>query len=412
MRAIYHNATNAKECKRLVSESAPRALRAQSEVEDWLALRHAPQLTPRAINSLLEHFGNARAIRDASQSELASFNVSATTRRFLARPVSAKYDKDLRWLDDPLNHIIPKSADEYPEQLKNLAGAPIMLFVRGDVSLLSDPQIAIVGARKPTPLGAEYTREFAAAFARKGLVVTSGFAQGVDAYAHRTAVAVNTPTIAVLGTGVDVCYPRKHRGLAEEIVQNGTLGALVSEFSVGTPPRGENFPQRNRIISGLSLGVLVVEAGYKSGALITARHAAEYGRDVFAIPGSIRNPMAQGCHKLIQQGAKLVQSPDDVFAEIAGHIQLDLSEALPEDLELDKESGKEFDKHGGHDGKSDNKLDKKQSKLLELVGYDPVMIDTIVERSQLPVTEVIPVMLILEMKGYIASDNGFYTRIK
>ena len=368
------------------------------KVEDWLALFHAPGLKPKTLDALLDHFGDARSVCAASASELAEFNVSQAAQSFLRAPASEFYDADLRWLDDPLNHIVPKPSPSYPAQLKNLSGAPPVLFVRGDVKLLNDPQIAIVGSRTPTPSGKEQVAEFAAALARKGLVITSGLAKGIDAGAHRTALNINAPTIAVVATGINVCYPSAHQSLAQRIV---ACGALVSEFSVNTTPRPEHFPQRNRIISGLAMGVLVVEAGHKSGALTTARFSGEYGRDVFAIPSSIRNPMAQGCHRLIQQGAKLVQSPDDVFVDIAARIQLE----PPADL------APEAPAKPGKAGTDDADLDAAYRGLLECMGYEPVMPDTLVERSGLAAAEVASMLLVLEMKGCVASDNGFYTRV-
>ena len=368
--------------------------------EDWLALFHAPGLTPNKTQALLEHFGDARAVREACVGGDAPFRLARETTAFLRAPASAACDADLRWLDEPLNRLVPRTSPDYPAQFEHLPGMPPVLFVRGDVGLLNDPQVAVVGARTPTPSGEEHAAEFTAALARKGLVITSGLARGVDARAHLTALKIKAPTLAVVATGLNLCYPKEHAKMSRRIVDEG--GALVSEFTVNAPPRVESFPRRNRIISALSLAVLVVEAGAKSGALITARLAGEYGREVFAIPGSIRNPMAQGCHFLIRQGAKLTQSPDDVFVDIASRIKLESPDLLEVAAEPDEPDG------SGETGQ----IDGAQRALLEHMGYDPVGVDTLVERCGLPVAEVASALLVLEMKGAVASTNGLYTRIK
>lgn len=360
---------------------------------DWLALRHAPGLTPKAAGALLAEFGDARTVREACACGDAPLRLGAETLAFLRAPASADYDADLRWAEEPLNHVVPKTSPDYPARFEHLPRAPMLLFVRGDVRLLNDPQIAVVGARKPTPAGEETAAEFSAAFARKGLAITSGLAKGVDACAHRAALRLKAPTLAVVATGLNKCYPPAHAELARQIAEGG---ALVSEFPANVTPRPEYFPQRNRIISGLSLGVVVVEAGEKSGALITARLAGEYGREVFAIPGSIRNPMTQGCHKLIQQGAKLVQSPEDVFVDLASQLRSEALEPAPDDAPQ---------------AATGEALDPAYRVLLDGMGYDPVGIDALVERCSLPVAEVASMLLVLEMRGLVSSNNGFYMRI-
>ena len=233
-------------------------------------------------------------------------------------------EADLQWLQSPAHDLITATDPRYPERLGQLPGAPLALFTRGDPELLGRPQIAIVGARSATPQGLENAQAFAAELCRRGLVVTSGLALGVDAAAHRGALAAGGLTIAACATGLDRVYPARHRDLAHQIIEEGLL---VSEFPTGVTARAESFPRRNRIISGLSLGVLVVEAANPSGSLVTARHAAEQGRELFAIPGSIHNPMARGCHRLIRDGAKLVETAADILEEIAPQLGLFLPDA-------------------------------------------------------------------------------------
>lgn len=374
--------------------------------EHSLALLHAPGLTHQAVTVLLKHFGNAgevcRAAKDGALAEHFNKHLSPDTEYFLKAPSGQAYENDLRWLEKPNRHLIPITAPEYPIRLREDKSAPIALFVRGDTTLLCDPQIAIVGTRQPTPAGAEITAEFAASLGRKGLIITSGLATGVDSHAHRAALRINAPTIAAVGTGLNVCYPRQNASLAEQIAESG---ALVSEFPCDTPAKREHFPRRNRIISGMSLGVVVVEAGYKSGALITARLAGEQGRDVFAVPGSIRNPMARGCHRLIGQGARLVQSPDEVFEGIAGRIS-------PEDLGRSSPGAPGAEDGDGKPAVCGEPPDKKHKQLLEQMGYDPVSPDTLVERCNQPAAEIASMLLVLELEGYVISQNGFYSRVK
>jgi DNA processing protein len=258
---------------------------------------------------------------------------------------------------------------------------------------LKDPQVAIVGSRHPTPGGLENTASFTKFLASVGLTITSGLARGIDAVAHETALTNGGISIAVAATGLDRVYPAMHRELAQRIASQG---ALVSEFPLGTPVKAQHFPQRNRIISGLSLGTLVVEAARRSGSLITARFAAEQGRDVFALPGSIHNPVARGCHKLIRQGATLVENPQDILEQLASQIELSDEPAL--DTAEDKDTSLTLD--------DDYRL------VLDTLGHDPTSIDTLVERSTLTSEAVSSMLLILELKGYVASTaGGLYVRL-
>jgi DNA processing protein len=272
--------------------------------------------------------------------------------------------------------------------------------VRGDPHLLSEPQIAIVGSRSPTPSGLEITRDFARRLARDGLVITSGLAIGVDGAAHAGALETGR-TIAVLGTGPDLVYPAAHRALARRIAESG---ALVSEFPPGQGPVAGNFPRRNRIISALSLGVLVTEAALKSGSLITARCALEQGRDVFAIPGSIRNPLARGCHALIREGARLVEDPTEIVADLAPQLRALLVAGA--DAPAQGASGvasgvPEQDRPSGPGG-----LDSDYRALLDAMGFDPVAPDELIARGPWSAREVSSMLLVLELEGHVSSSPG------
>ena len=291
------------------------------------------------------------------------------------------------WRDAPDHHVLEAGDPAFPPMLAELADAPERLMIDGDPSVLRLPAIAIVGSRNPTRGGERNAYEFARHIAGMGFVIVSGLATGIDAAAHRGAIDAGGLTVAFLGSGVDVVYPSRNAELAAAVATNG---ALVSEYPLGMAPRRGHFPARNRLISGLSLGTLVVEAAYRSGSLITARLAAEQGREVFALPGSIHNPMARGCHRLIRDGAKLVESADDIFAELGSlaGIALDragTAEALPAGNRLD---------------------DLEYVKLLETLGHDPVDMDSLAEKSGLTIEQVSSMLLILELDGTVEKLPG------
>ena len=291
------------------------------------------------------------------------------------------------WLQQDDHHLLRLGDDGYPELLAGIAGAPERLFVIGDPEVLHLPALAIVGSRNPTKGGAQNAFEFARHLASAGFCIVSGLAQGIDAAAHRGALAAGAATIAFLGHGIDRVYPAVNRDLAHAIARHG---ALVSEFPLGTAPNRTLFPQRNRLISGISLGTLVVEAARRSGSLITARLAAEQGREVFAIPGSIHNPLTRGCHQLIRQGAKLVEAADDIVAELAplaGH----LLQAADEP---------------GSPPATRSEADEEYVKLLEALGHDPVSTDELAARSGLTINQVSSMLLILELEGKIEKLSG------
>ena len=348
----------------------------------WWLLALAPDLGIAGIRRLLAHFGDAGAVVAGSRAELMAAGISHKAACAIHNPDQKALAVLEAWLAEANHHLVPWSADEYPSLLKEIARPPVVLFVCGSVDALSLPQLAIVGSRKATHGGNDNARNFAHYLALHGFCITSGLALGIDAAAHHGALAAKGKTIAVCGTGLDQIYPERHQELAALICETG---ALVSEFPLGTPPRSENFPQRNRIISGLSVGTLVVEAGLRSGALITARSAGEQGREVFAIPGSIHNPLSKGCHRLIRQGAKLVETARDIGEELSGllgemrqHTLFEPSAAVAEPSP-----------------------DPQYELLLEAMGWDPVSADLLVERTQLTADQVSSMLLILELDGRI-----------
>ena len=281
----------------------------------WLILADSPSLDGAALEPLLEKFGGVEQVIAAKPGELRAAGVPSPSLRHVSNPDEAHLAAGTAWLAAAADHhLVGWDDPRYPSLLRQIQHPPVALFVRGDPACLSLPQIAIVGSRNASAGGAETAHAFAAHLAGCGLAITSGLALGIDAAAHAGALAGGGCTIAVLGTGPDQIYPARHAGLADAIAGHG---ALCTEFLPGVPPLRENFPRRNRIISGLAVGTLVVEARLQSGALVTARRAVEQGREVFAIPGSIHNPLAKGCHRLIREGAKLVESADHILVELA-----------------------------------------------------------------------------------------------
>ena len=363
----------------------------------WLALNRVPGLGPRRGKALLQHFGGPRGVFEATDKDLAALELSQRTRQSLADPDWPGVEQDQAWLREACHHALPLAHPLYPKRLLETEDPPLLLFVAGSIDVLAAPQLAIVGSRNPTAAGRETAAAFANALAATGLVVTSGLAAGVDAAAHRGALAGGGKTIAVMGSGPERVYPREHVTLAREAAASG---AVTTEFCVGTPPRAQNFPRRNRIISGLSLGVLVVEAARRSGSLTTARSAMEQGREVFAIPGSIHNPLAKGCHALIRSGAKLVETVEDVLEEIA-------SQCVPPP---DTEPSNAVDATG-HPGPGGSDLDADYQLLLKSMAYERVAVDTLVSRTGLTPEVVSSMLLLLELKGFVASEpGGFYSR--
>lgn len=371
---------------------------------DWLVLSRISGLGYRCFSQLAGSDGSPLAVVNATSSQLAQSGLGTTGRNQLlayqrerdSHPLVEKIQQDQLWLEEEKHHLIPITSDAYPPLLKNIPSPPLVLYCIGDPDYLLWPQLAMVGSRNPSVSGKELANDFASSLATVGLMITSGLALGVDAAAHKGALSAGQPTIAVVGTGLDRIYPATNHELAKEIASNGVI---VSEFPLGTPPRAQNFPRRNRIISGLSLGVLVVEAALKSGSLITAKYALDQGREVFAIPGSIHNPMSKGCHSIIRQGAKLVETTEHILEDL-GSLALQQGQAV---LERDLE--------GGEQPKNTLHLDTlsaDQKICLQSLDHNPSSIDQIVARSGLPVHRVSGSLLDMELQGLLNSDGSHY----
>ena len=402
-----------------------------SDLKYWLGLLHAPGVGCTTFSALLEHFGSPEEVFAAVQGRFFSDLVNKSiirenTRRYLLNPDWSAVDKDLQWLSEQNNGVLTLNDPGYPKLLREIHDPPPLLFYRGEPRLFNHPQLAIVGSRNPSHNGEETAREFAKHLSHAGFVITSGLALGIDTAAHLGALAARKLTIAVAGTGLDRVYPARNRPLAHDIADHGVL---ISEFPPGTPPLAANFPRRNRIISGLSVGTLVVEAARQSGSLITARTAMEQSREVFAIPGSIHNPLARGCHALIRQGAKLVETANDIMEELGALMRLvDNPQHIHHDTQANTEYNAQPPNRSSHhrsclaaapDGDGNDVHNQKlndwlptleHQRLYAQLGYEPASIDTLVERSQLT-TETVSAMLVeLELKGCVTSNAGMYTR--
>lgn len=353
----------------------------------WLALMLIDGIGPRFIQRLLQEFDSPQAFLTTEPARLRAMGVVPRVLNSLAllrrkdSALLARLQLALDWQAQPGQQIICLDEPTYPAQLRQIADPPVVLFVRGNAALLHDPQIAMVGTRHPTALGAETARAFARDFSRSGLTVTSGMALGIDGACHQGALDVSGQTLAVWGTGLDRCYPARHRKLAGQIVAQG--GALVSEMWPDMGPQPGQFPRRNRIISGLSLGTLVVEASLNSGSLITARLALEQDREVFAMPGSIHNVQARGCHRLLREGACLVESVQDVLDVL----KLPLQAALQADS---------------------SEMCEPDSLLWRWLSFEPVSPDWLAQRSGMAIQEVMQGLLDLELEGQVLnSAQGF-----
>ncbi|HEV7609580.1 MAG TPA: DNA-processing protein DprA [Steroidobacteraceae bacterium] len=364
----------------------------ESAIRRRLAIAaRAPGLSAAQLTLLAADSPDFAVLERPDRATLAQFGLTTRTIGWLATPDEKLIAADLRWLDQSGSVLLPASAPAYPQMLRESPDAPALLYLRGDVRVLSEPQLAMVGSRNPTAGGKSTAREFACWFARAGLTITSGLALGIDAACHEGALAGDGPTIAVLACGLDQVYPREHEALARRIAASG---ALVSEFPPGSAPLPACFPQRNRIIAGLSHGTLVVEAARRSGSLITARLAGVAGREVFAIPGSIHNPLARGCHQLIRAGAKLVESADDVLCELKISLSAQLVASAP------TAPGAE------------PALDKEYKILLDALAFEPASVDSLIERTGMNSESIASMLLILELDGHVAPHpGGRYSRM-
>lgn len=365
------------------------------ELSCWLALARAPA-SNRVKFQLLEHCGSVTALFEPDERVWKGLDLPASLSRYLQRPDRHVLARDRDWVDSTGCSVLYPGHPQYPPQLAAIGDAPTVIYVHGDVAALSIPQVAVVGSRNPTPSGREHAAAFARALASLKLGVTSGLATGIDAAAHAAALSAGGLTVAVMGNGLDRVYPAANRQLAQAVRGHG---ALLSEFPPGAPPRAEHFPQRNRLISGLSLGVLVVEATLKSGSLITARLAGEQGREVFAVPGSIDNPLSKGCHRLLREGAKLTESVSDIVFEIAPML-------APTAQIADEAAAEDQNEEGSAVVNSaSNRM------LLRALGHDPASADTLVERTGLTAEEVSSILMDLELHGYVSSlPGGLYSR--
>jgi DNA processing protein len=356
-----------------------------NETAAWLRLTLIPGLGNAALRKLLAEFRSPPAILAARRAELRHF-VSADIAGLIADEANtAGLEQALAWVSEPMNHIVTLGDAAYPQLLLQTADPPALLYVKGRLELLNRPSIAIVGSRNATAQGTLNAADFARALSDAGLTIVSGLALGIDAAAHRGGLAGRASSLAVIGTGLDVVYPARNKSLAHELAERG---ALVSEFPLGTPALGSNFPRRNRVISGMSLGCLVVEAALQSGSLITARLANEQGREVFALPGSVHSPLAKGCHTLIKQGAKLVDAANDILEEL----QFPATQAA---LSASPVCGAEA------------------ARLLDQMGYDPCCLDVLCTGTGLGVDAVAAALLELELGGLVESlPGGHYRRTR
>ncbi|EIJ44139.1 DNA protecting protein DprA [Beggiatoa alba B18LD] len=371
-----------------------------TDIEYWLLLARAPTVGPVTFLRFLKHFGSPRNTMTAGRAEWAALGIKGELLHYLENPDKSAIEKDLHWLSLDNNYIITFADAHYPHRLSEIHDPPPILFVHGDYTLLNSQQVAMVGTRNPSHLGKEIAYDFAKNLAQAGFTITSGLALGIDAYSHQGALAATGRTIAVAGTGLDRVYPAQNRELAHQIAQTGVL---ISELPLGTPAKTQHFPRRNRIISGLSIGTLVVEASLRSGSLITARQAVEQGRDVFAIPGSIHNPLAKGCHALIKEGAKLVETAADVIEELFLHLPKQPETPAYPSATLPP-SEKRYTQH--------TELDSDYQRLLEYLYTEAQSIDNLVELSGLTAEAVSSMLLILELQGLVASQaGGLYVRL-
>ena len=354
---------------------------------------HRSNLPSHTLYNLLNHFGSAGSVLSASYGALQNAGLKDAAIQRIQAPDDAAIEKDQLWAEKDNHTILCVDDERYPAQLKTLSHPPYILFVAGDVDYLHQPQLAMVGSRTPTAAGKRTAFEFAKYLSESGLTIVSGLARGIDTACHQGAVEGLAGTIAVVANGLDSVYPASNTKLAQQIV---TQGCVLSESPLGTEPHKGLFPKRNRIISGMSLGTLVVEAAKNSGSLITAKHALQQGREVFAIPGSIHNPLARGCHSLIREGAKLVETAQDIIEELLPLVNFSSSSHTTAKMD---------------EAQTKVELDPAYQCLLDSMEYEPASIDELINRSKLGAAEIASMLLILELQGQVVSQNGQYSRI-
>lgn len=352
-----------------------------SEVKYWIGFNIVRGIGPAKVRALLDHFCDLRLAWEATADQLRAAGLdSRALKSLLAVREKLDLEAEVARLARAGVRVVTWSSPDYPDRLRHIYHPPPVLYLRGSLAPADEWAVAVVGTRRATVYGKEATRRIAGELARAGVTVVSGLAKGIDTAAHRAALEAGGRTIAVLGCGVDVTYPAENRNLMQRILEQG---AVISEYALGTPPESSNFPPRNRIISGLSLGVVVVEAAQRSGALITADFAAEQGREVFAVPGNMFNRTSKGCNRLIQQGAKLLLDVDDILEELNLTMvaqQLELKAIVPEN--------------------------ETESRLLKFLSGDPLHIDEIVRQAALPISEVSSTLALMELKGMVRQVGG------
>ena len=352
------------------------------------------------LRRLLDSHGTAQAAVVAGARDWASHGLTAPVCNAIRTPDAAALRNAAEWLQAPGHHLLGWRDAEYPPLLRRIASPPAMLFVAGDPTQLWRPAVAIVGSRTATAGGCTNAGQFARQLAKAGLCIASGLAAGIDAAAHSATLEAGGVTVAVLGTGPDIAYPARHQTLLERIA---ATGAVVSEHPPGTGPLRQHFPSRNRILAGLSLGTLVIEAALRSGALITAHQAIDAGREVFAVPGSIHNPMVRGCHRLIREGATLVETPQEVIDALTPLV-LDLARALQGELCASPLPSVA-------PAQSPLLAQTNYNRLWQALGHDPTGMDALEERTGLTVAELSAMLLTLELEGHVAAEHGRYCRI-
>jgi DNA processing protein len=351
----------------------------------WITLDLIPEVGREGVLALLKAFSSPTNVLAQTESALTNVVGAKRARAVLTGADTARLEATMQWLAGENNHLLTLSDSDYPAPLLQIPDPPVVLYLKGKRALLSANSMAVVGSRNATPGGIQNAEAFSRALSDGGLTIVSGLAMGIDAAAHRGGLAGRSSTIAVVGTGLDLVYPARNKPLAQQIAQQGLI---VSEFALGTPALAANFPRRNRIISGLSRGVLVVEAALASGSLITARQAADQGREVFALPGSIHSPFSKGAHQLIKQGAKLVDEANDIFDELG------------------------WTPAGAQVGANVNAAPQSDTPVLTALGFDAVSVDELSSRTSLPASSLIAQLTELELNGAVARlPGGKYQRL-
>ena len=366
-----------------------------------MLLLRTPGLGPGGLRERLAQAGGDIVAVLAQMSQYASA-CDARAREWLQQPDEVRLAADMAWLAEPAHRLMRCTDADFPPQLDNIPQPPAALFVVGNPELLLYPQVAIVGARNASSSGLAHASTFAQALAQAGFAITSGMADGIDGAAHRAALDADAPTLAVVGTGPDRVYPRKHHGLATQIAERG---ALISEFPPGTAARADHFPRRNRLISGLSLGTLVIEAGLQSGSLITARLAAEQGREVFALPGSIHSPLARGCHRLIRDGARLVETVAEIIETLAPAARMLGGELAARLAAAEGRTPASTVAKSGSDGRrgANSSIDKdpEYRRLWSELGHDSTTLDELVQRTGQSAAALSSMLLMLELEAQV-----------